>query len=184
MAFTGAAITLAALMEITLPEGQYVRLVDGGFLYWLGNKFECIDPVFGTIGSAESFEEKTGDEAPGGKISFLPPSTSAAASLSSATYQNARMRFWLAQVDTMTGTIVGTPEQTADLAIDTTTLKTSKGQRIVDVEFVSAAERLFLIMRGNALNNRFHQACYAGELGMVNATGMPRSSAWGVAAPA
>ena len=63
------------------------------------------------------------------------------------------------------------------------TLKRSRGTRTVDIEFESAAKRLFMVMRGNALNNRFHQSCYPGELGMVNATGMPRSRAWGADNP-
>lgn len=182
--FSNANLTLVALMEIALPEDRYIRLCDGGFVQWDGNGFDSIDPDFGTIESAETFEERTGDEAPGGKLVFLPVSTAAATTLSQAGYQGARMRFWLGEVDPMTGQIVGTPEQTADLAIDTTTLKLGKGTRKLDVEFVSAAERLFMIYRGNALNDRFHQACYPGELGMANATGQPRSSAWGAQQPA
>lgn len=182
MAFTGRVLNLVALMKIELPDHD-VRLCDGGFIYWGGEKYENIDDLFGTIGSAETFEEKTGDEAPGGKLTFLPPSSSAATALTDPSFQGARMRFWLGELDPVTGTIVGTPELTADLAIDTTTIKAAKGTRSVDIEFESAAKRLFMIMRGNALNDRFHQACYSGEKGMANATGMPRSTAWGAATP-
>ncbi|WP_158014074.1 hypothetical protein [Sphingomonas sanxanigenens] len=170
-------------MEIALPGGRFIRLCDGGFVYWGPTLYESLDPDFGAIEAAETFEEKVGDEAPGGKVTFLPTSTAAAVDLSRPEYQGARMRFWLAEVDPNSGQIVGTPEQTADLAIDTTTLKLSKGERKLDVEFVSSAERLFLIYKGNALNDRFHQACYPGELGMANATGVPRSTAWGVESP-
>lgn len=182
MAFTARVLTLIALMKIELPSRE-IRLCDGGFVYWNDDKYENIDELFGTIASAETFEEKTGDEAPGGKLTFLPPSSSAAASLTDPSFQGARMRFWLGELDPATGTIIGTPELTADLAIDTATLKVSKGSRSVDVEFESAAKRLFMVMRGNALNDRFHQACYPGEKGMANATGMPRSTAWGAATP-
>ncbi|AHE57435.1 hypothetical protein [Sphingomonas sanxanigenens] len=180
--FSSPFLLLTGLMEIALPGGRFIRLCDGGFVVWDGNRFECIDPDFGTIEAAETFEEKIGDEAPGGKITMLPASTAAAVDLSKPEYQGARMRFWIAEVNPMTGTIVGVPEQTADLAIDTTTLKVPKGGRKLDIEFVSSAERLFMIYKGNALNDRFHQACYPGELGMTNATGVPRSTAWGVEA--
>lgn len=93
------------------------------------------------------------------------------------------MRFWLGEYNPATGRVIGTPQLTADLAIDTVTLKRSKSSRSVDIEFESAAKLLFLVMRGNALADRFHQQCYAGELGMANATGMPRSSAWGADNP-
>ena len=182
MAFTARVLQLVALMQIDLPE-RTVRLCDGGFIYWGGHKFESVDEDFGAIARAESFEEKTGDEAPGGKLTFLPPTSTAATSLTDPAYQGSRMRFWLGEVDPANGTIIGTPELTADLAIDTVTLKVGKGARSVDIEFESAAKRLFMVMRGNALNDRFHQACYPGEKGMANATGMPRSTAWGAATP-
>jgi hypothetical protein len=160
-----------------------VRLCDGAFVKWGSDTFECVDEDFGAIGSAEAFEEKTGDEAPGGRLTFLPSSAADAASLSDPSYQGSRMRFWLAEVNPETGIVAGTPELTADLAIDTVTLKAGKGTRAVDIVFESAAKRLFMVMRGNALNDRFQQLCYAGELGMSNATGMPRSTAWGADNP-
>lgn len=180
--FEGRVIHPVALMEIALPS-RTVRLCDGGYVFWGANKFDCVDPDFGTVKSAESFEEKTGDEAPGGKVTFLPPSAAAATALSNPAFQGARMRFWLGELDPVTGRIVGSPELTADLAIDTVTPKASKGTREVDIEFESSAKRLFLVLRGAALCDRFHQLCFPGELGMVNATGMPRSTAWGAANP-
>ncbi|WP_311267446.1 hypothetical protein [Sphingobium sp. WCS2017Hpa-17] len=182
MAFTGGVINLVALMKIETP-GRTVMMCDAGFVYWGADLYDCIDPMFGTISAAESFEEKTGDEAPGGKVTFLPPSSAAGIALNDPALQGSRMRFWLGEYDTATGRIVGTPEQTADLAIDTSTIRAGRGSRAVDIEFESAAKRLFMVMRGNALNDRFQQACYPGELGMANATGMPRSTAWGAATP-
>ncbi|PNU02523.1 hypothetical protein [Novosphingobium guangzhouense] len=169
-------------MKIELPDRD-VRMCDGGFLYWGDDLYECFDEIFGTIGQAETFEEKTGDEAPGGKLTFLPPSASAGAALANPAYQGSRLRFWLGEYDPMTGRVTGTPDLTADLSIDTVTVKASKGSRAVDIEFESAAKRLFMVLRGNALSDRFHQSCYPGELGMSNATGMPRSTAWGAATP-
>lgn len=182
MAFTGRVLNLVALMKIELPDRE-VRLCDGGFVYWGADLYDSVDELFGTIASAESFEERTGDEAPGGKITFLPPTSAAGIALNNPALQGSRMRFWLGEYDRATGHVVGAPEQTADLAIDTSTIKIGRGTRSVDIEFESAAKRLFMVMRGNALADRFQQACYPGELGMANATGMPRSSAWGAATP-
>ena len=182
MGFTGRVLNLVALMKIELPDRD-VRLCDGGFLYWGTDKYDCVDELFGAVAAAESFEEKTGDEAPGGKLTFLPPSSAAGVALNNPALQGCRMRFWLGEYDPRTGRVVGSPELTADLAIDTSTVKLAKGSRSVDIEFESAAKRLFMVMRGNALNDRYHQSCYPGELGMVNATGTPRSTAWGAATP-
>lgn len=182
MAFTGRVLHMMELVKIELPSRE-VRLCGAGFTYWGDDLYDSFDPLFGTIGSAESFEEKTGDEAPGGKMTFFPPTTSAGTALTDPALQGSRMRFWLAEYDPFTGRVVGSPELTADLSIDTSTVKVSGGTRTVDVEFESAARRLFMVMRGNALNDRFHQACYPGEKGMANATGMPRSTAWGAATP-
>lgn len=180
--FEGRVIYPVALMEIALPD-RTARLCDGGYIYWGATKFRSSDPQFGTIKSAESFSEKTGDEAPGGKVTFLPPSHAAAISLSNPAHQGCRMRLWEGEYDPETGHIIGTPDLTADLAIDTVTIKIGTGTLEVDVEFESAAKRLFLIQRGNALNNRFQQLCFPGEKGMANCTAMPRSSAWGADNP-
>lgn len=183
MAFTGRVINLCALMRIDLP-ARTVRMCDAAFVIWGAEVYDCFDQHFGTIASAESFEEKTGDEAPGGKLTFMPPSSTAATLLTDPAFQGARMRFWLGEFSRETGAVVGTPDLTAALAIDTATLKVGRGSRAVDIDFESEAKRLFMVMRGTALNDRFQQLCYPGELGMANATGTPRSTAWGAATPA
>jgi hypothetical protein len=181
MAFTGRVLTIAALLQIDLP-AHTARLCDGAFVKWGADTFTGSDAVLGTIESAESFGEAIGDMAPGGKITFLPPPDVDSADLRDPEWQGARLRVWLAEVDRATGTVSGTPELSADLAFDTTALRFSRGSRKLDVELVSAAERLFLIHTGNALNDRFHEQCFAGETGMANATGQPRSTAWGTVA--
>lgn len=178
MPFEGRAITIAALLQIDLP-GHTALLCDGGFVKWGADTFASLDSVLGTVESAEAFGERIGDEAPGGKVTFLPPPEVAAADLKDPDWQGSRMRVWLAEVDRETGAVSGTPELTADLAVDTLSLRIARGTRKLDVEFVSAAERLFMVYRGNALNDRFHKKCWPGETGMQNATGQPRSTAWG-----
>jgi hypothetical protein len=178
MAFEGRVLTISALMQIDLP-AHTVRLCDGGFVKWAADTFTSKDSVLGTVEAAEAFGERIGDEAPGGKITFMPPPAVDSADLKDPTWQGSRMRVWLAEVDRATGLVSGTPELTADLAVDTLSLRISRGQRKLDIEFVSAAERLFMVYRGNALNDRFHELCFSGETGMANATGQPRSTAWG-----
>jgi hypothetical protein len=182
MALSDAKIMLAGLAEIVLPS-KTLRLCDGGFIYWDGDKYQSSDDEFGTIESVDAVEERSGDEAPAGSLTFLPASTSAAATLSQPTFQGSPMRFWMAEVNEATGEVVGTPELLFDGELDTTTLRLSRGSRLLEMGFISVAERLFRVNEGNVLSTRFHQSIWAGELGFDNATGISTTVAWGVAGP-
>jgi hypothetical protein len=172
---------LVGLAKIELP-AYTMRLCDGGFVYFNAEKYTSADASFGSIASLDAFEEQSGDEAPGGKLTFLPKDTAAAATLSQPTYQGSRIRFWLARVVEATG-IIAESELVADMELDTTTLRVGRSSRILEMEFISTAERLFNISDGNVLSPRFHKSVWAGELGLDNATGIPLTVAWGVKGP-
>lgn len=182
MAFDAPNVMIVGLMEITLPS-KTIRLSDGGFVYFDGNKFSSADDEFGAVESIEIPEERAGDEAPAGQLTFLPVSTAAAADLSQPGFQGSPIKFWLAEVDEATGEISGDPELLADCELDTTALKLGRGERKLEIGFISVAERLFNINEGNVLSTRFHQSVWPGELGFDNATGIGTAVAWGVAGP-
>jgi hypothetical protein len=69
------------------------------------------------------------------------------------------------------------------MLLDTTMLRAGRGQRLLDMEFIAAAERLFNIYEGNVLSPAFHKSVHAGELGFDNATGVPNQIAWGIKGP-
>lgn len=181
--FSPQFITLVGLISIELPETT-IRLCDGGFVYWGADKFASEDPDFGAVESVEAFSEAAGDEAPGGRMTFLPRSTAAAAALSQSDYQGSPIRFWLGRVDEETGALLGEPELVADMELDTTRLRLGPNSRGLDIEFISIAERLFMVNEGNVLSTRFHQSVWPGELGLDNTTGVGKTIAWGVAGPA
>lgn len=175
-------VLLVGLIKIELPS-RTLRLCDGGFLNVGAEQYSSSDADFGTIGGVESLEEGVGDEVPAGRLTFLPQSNAAAVTLSAPTMQGSRMRFWIAEVDEATGTIVGTPDLQADMQLDLTTLVVGRGTRRLDMNFVSRLERLFKINEGNSLNPRFHKTVWPGELGEDNATGLSQTVAWGVESP-
>lgn len=177
--FSPSKIMLTALAVIELP-GTTLRYCDGAFLYVGADKFTSADPEFGSIASADAIEDRTGDEAPAGSLTFLPSSVAAAATLSQPHYQGSPLRFYLARVDEQTGTVVGDPELVFDGELDTTTLILGRGTRRLEMSFIGISERLFLVNEGNVVNDRFHQSIWPGELGMVNATGVPSNEPWGV----
>jgi hypothetical protein len=182
MAFDAQVITLSFLAVFNLP-GHTMRICDGGTVLWGADRFNSSDPDFGTIGEAEELTENVGDEMPSASLTFYPASTAAAATLSSPDYQGAVTRIYLAEVDTATGTVDGTPELLADMQLDTTALVLGRGTRKLEMGFVAAAQRLFLFNEGNTLTGRFHKSVWPGELGLDNATGKTGTIAWGTQAP-
>ncbi|HEU0045074.1 hypothetical protein [Sphingomonas sp.] len=177
MAFDTPFLTLVGLLKLELP-GATVRLCDGGFCDWNGERYEAEHPVWGTLAAIEPVEEGVGDLAPGGKLTFMPAADALAAAVSSPAFQNARLRGWLGEMGS-DGKTVTSARPLFDGSIDTTTVRLARGSRMVDVSFVSRAERLFLTNQGNTLSPRFHQSVWPGERGFDNCTGVPTAVAWG-----
>lgn len=182
MALSDNVIWLAGLCEITLPS-RTVRLCDGAFVVWGADTFTSEDVDFGTIESVDQVAEAISDEAPSGKLTMLPPSFAAAEDLFQPEAQGSPMRFWLAEIDQATGTVVGTPENLFSGFLNTLNLKVGKTRRAVEIEFMSEAERLFWTKEGNVLSSRFHKSVWAGELGLDFATGTQLAVPWGIAGP-
>lgn len=182
MAFTGDVITVVGLAKFELP-GHTILQGDGGVVTWGADTYTAEDASFGVISTIEEADEAMGDEAPGGKLTFLPKDSAAAATLSSPTYQNSRMRFWFAEVNRATGAVTGTPTLVGDMRLDTTTLRFPKSGRALDIEFITSAERLMNVEDGNVLSPRFHKKVWPGELGLDNATGVELTKAFGVEGP-
>ncbi|HVJ69932.1 MAG TPA: hypothetical protein VM531_00235 [Sphingomicrobium sp.] len=180
MSAADKVILLAGLIEIELA-GRTVRLCDGGFVNWPARGlFTSQDIELGTIQSLEAVNEAVSDEAPGGRLTLLPPSTVAAADLYQSDAQGNPVRFWLAEVDRDTGLLLADPELLFLGMIDFMTLRVNKGSRMIELEFVAAAERLFFVREGNVLSTRFHQLAWPGEKGFDHATGAQAVVPWGI----
>lgn len=182
MSFDAPKLMLVGLAEIILPSAT-LRLCDGGFVYKDGQKFASSDPVFGAIESVDFADEKVGDEAPAGQITFLPNGAAEPGALSDPGFQGSPIKFWLARVDEATGEISGTPELVFDGELDTTVLRISRGTRALDMGFICIAERLFQVNEGNCLSSRQHESVWTGEDGFDNATGVGGPVAWGTESP-
>jgi hypothetical protein len=182
VALTDPVITLAGLCQIDLPS-HTIRLCDGAFVDWGGNRFDSQDATFGTIESVDQVSEAVSDEAPSGKLTMLPPSAASAADLFQPNAQGSPMSFWLAEVNPATGLVVGTPELLFSGFLDNLRLIVGKSRRAVEIEFMSAAERLFWTKEGNVLSSRFHNEVWPGETGLDQATGVQIAVAWGTSSP-
>ena len=175
-------ILLAGLLKLDLP-GHTVLLCDGGTVVFDGDTYTSEDSVFGTIAGIEAVTEGIGDQAPAATITFAPQDSAAPADLSNAAMQGSRLRTWIAEIDYDTGAIIGTPDQQTDSVIDVPRLKLGKGTRMVEMDFVSSLERLFIVATGNVLSGEFHRRVWPGERGLDNATGVEFAFAWGVSSP-
>ncbi len=175
-------ILLCGMMKAELP-GYTLLLCDGGTVKWGDDVYVSADPRFGTIGAFDVPEEGVGDIIPSGSLTMLPAGGQAAIDLSSPAFQGARVRMWIAEIDQMTGQIVGTPDLQADWQLDRTILKSKKGERSLAIDMVGTAQRLLAKVEGNVLSSAFHSSIFPGEQGFDNGTGLEASFAWGVASP-
>lgn len=181
MAFEGDFIHLIGFCKIELPT-RTLRLCDGGFCYFGGEKYTAEDDLFGSIGAVEEFDAALGDAAEDAKIVFLPPASAAASAINSASFQNSRARFWMGTIGP-DGKTVTSAEQLMDALVDYTVLRLRQGGRELEMSFIGRAEKLFLRQQGNSLNPRFHQSVWPGERGLDNASGARITVAWGVGSP-
>lgn len=175
-------ITLCGLIKIELPT-YTVFISDGGFVYFGGDTYQSEDAEFGVISGFE-ISGTAPDQAPGGKITFLTPSATAAAQLVSPGFQTSKLSIWLAEIDEATATVIGTPTILTLAQLDRGVISETMRSREVALEFVSLGERLMTINEGNSLNGTFHKRIFSGELGLDNAIGMAVTIAWGAASPA
>lgn len=180
MSLSGDRITLVGLVKIELPI-RTLRICDGGFVYFGGEKYTGQDDVFGTIGAVDEFEAAMGDAAEDGRLVFNPPDATAPGVLKNKLYQNARARFWMGGLDA-DGKTISSAEQLMDGLVDYTVLRRAQGSRTLEMTFIGRAEKLFLRQEGNSLNPRFHQSIWPGEKGLDN-TGSKLTIAWGVGSP-
>lgn len=107
----------------------------------------------------------------------------AVSALSSGAIQKSRVRLWLAEYDTTTGEVVGTPELRFIGFVDQPQASFAFRQLTLQITAVPELEAMFFKDTGNGLSISFHKALYPGELGHDNASGLSIPIAWGVESP-
>lgn len=176
------AVLLTGLVALELPGGT-VRLCDGGTVKWGSDRFNSSDATLGSIGTLEAITEGAGDEVPALQMTLAPPADVDVDDIADPLWQGSRVRLWIAEVTGSTGLVTGTPELVFDGQIDTADLVLARGDRTVELDIVSRAERLFEANTGNTLSPRFHKKVWSGETGEDNAIGLNVTVAWGAQSP-
>lgn len=175
-------VGITGLLKIELP-GHTVLLSDGGTTVFDGETYSSYDEVVGSLAALDTIAEGIGDEIPALDLTFAPPSVAAVSALSSGAIQKSRVRLWLAEYDTTTGEVVGTPELRFIGFVDQPQISFAYRQLTLQITAVPELEAMFFKDTGNGLSISFHKALYPGELGHDNASGLSIPIAWGVESP-
>lgn len=173
---------LTGLLKIELPTAT-VRLCDGGIIKWDAETFRAKDPLFGAIGGFGEINEGVGEEVPSFDVTFEPPDAADPDDLTAPGYQTSRFTAWIAEYNPATGEVMGTPDAIFLGQLDQMELAIDKGNRELNVQVVSMAERLFNRNEGNTLSPSFHKLVWPGETGQDAANGLSIPVAWGVESP-
>jgi hypothetical protein len=174
---------LAPLVEVILPGHTMRHLVGAGEVAWDDKIFTGSDAMFGTLIAAGSLKDGVADEAPDWDLTFVPPTSVAAAALASASAQGGKVNGWLAIVDRITGRIIPEPLQLFAGELDTPRLRVGKGTRTVEWRCTSALEPFHDQEIGARLSDAWHRLVWPDEEGLANMTGIERTSYWGVEKP-
>lgn len=175
-------VGLTGLLKIELPD-HTVTLSDGGVTVWNGDTYTAQDSVLGSLAAIDTIAEGIGQEIPALDLEFAPPSATAVTALSNGAIQQSRVRLWVAEFDTDTGAVVGTPELRFIGFVDQPQVSFAFRQFTVRITAVPDLEAMFFRDTGNGLSSTFHKSLYAGELGHDNASGLSIPVAWGVQSP-
>lgn len=170
--FLGALTLTVGSDTLHLLDGSSDLLI-GGVLY------SGEDATYGTWGSMESFEDGSGDEAPGLSITLKPASDAAALALSGPSMQGEAIRIHIGARNDATGAAVGEAYLLFDGEVDVTKHEFGKNMLQVSLDCVGGMERLFFADEGMKLAPTFHQQVWPGELGFNHVTGITDTIYWG-----
>lgn len=181
LALAESVVTMFGAVRIELP-GHVIRVLDGASEVTFGGEiYGGIDPLYGTLGTADAMSDGAGDEAPAVSFGFLPPDATAIAGLANPLAQGSPVRMIVGAV--ANGAVVADPLTLFEGVLDQIDLDVGAGQSL-DINCVSAMERFFDNQEGVRLSPTHHKSVWPGETGMDQVTGVTRKVYWGTAAPA
>jgi len=183
-AFDRWHVTMFAAVEIGLPGGGFLRLLDGSGQVTFGARtFLGLDPEFGSIATLASVTDGVGDEAPTLSIGINTPTADAAAILGGQDMQGRIVYLWLGAFSPISATVIPDPLLIFAGEVDQATMQIGRGSRTLILDCVSIWERLFDDFEGVRLSNAFHQSAWPGELGFEFVTDVKRQLPWGADTP-
>jgi hypothetical protein len=171
-----------------LNTGQTINLIDGsGVVTFPVNgsnvTFKGSDATFGILASANSIAERVADEAPRFSFAIMPPSENALGTLNDPLQQGSRVYAWWGLINDETGAVIGTPELLWNGRFDYARSNFDANAMAVEVDTVSAFDRLFSAEEGQRLNGVWHRSIWPQESGLDYVYDAQSDIYWGQEAP-
>jgi hypothetical protein len=138
------------------------------------------DPTYGALASLDSFEDGSGDEAPGLSFTINAPTKEAALAMSLESDQGARTRMWMGAANRATGEVIGDALLLLDGEMDVPTLNIGPNEQSVEYDAVSEMDRYFEVEEGITLSPTSHKTYWPDELGLDFVTGVTEPVYWGL----
>ncbi|QJR03473.1 hypothetical protein HH800_15585 [Sphingobium yanoikuyae] len=175
-------------IQIKLTNDSVINLIDGsGEVSFPVDgatvTFDGDDAIYGALATAKSFEDTVASDAPRFTFSIMPPSATATAELANPKHQGSPVRVWFGVVNEMTGTVIGVPELLWVGRLDFVRTQIGENAQLVEIETVSAFDRLFVAEEGARLNGNWHKRIWPGETGLDFNIDAQGDIFWGIAAP-
>jgi hypothetical protein len=187
-AVTQSHLRTFVAIRMELRSGTTINLIDGSGVVTLpvnGSNvvFTGYDATFGTIASANTIAERMADEAPRFTFTMMPPSEAAMGTLADPLQQGSPVYAWWGLVNDQTGAVIGTPELLWNGRFDSAKVNFDANAMAVEIDSISAFDRLFAAEEGQRLNGVWHQSIWPGETGLDYVYDAQQDVNWGMEAP-
>lgn len=175
-----AKIGLRAAIAVKIEIEPEIRIFDGSGIINLNSEtYEGVDDLFGTLGGLETITEALSNRAPTVSLSLLIPDETAIANLLQPENQNSLVSVYFAVIDYATSTSIGSPELLWKGRLDTASITASENSHTVELNTVSAFDRLFAVDEGARLNSIWHNRIWPNETGLDRQIAGLRKVYWG-----
>jgi hypothetical protein len=186
-ALNSASVRQFVAVRIELPS-HTINLIDGSAAITFAVDgdpvtFTGADPIFGTISAIGSVAEQMAAQAPTLSVGLFPATAAAIGELCNPLNQGAPVSVWWGLVNENTGTTIGEPELLWLGRYDTAKPTLSLNTQSVEIETVSAFDRLFAAEEGARLNGVWHRTVWPNETGLDYNIKALSDPYWGMEAP-
>ena len=165
---------------INLLDGNgMVRFPVGGVM----TTFTGSDQNFGTLTFLGAVSEQIAQESPTFSVSLSPHTPTGIGQLCQPENQGSPVHVWFGTVNEATGAANGDPELLWSGRFDTAKLSSGDNVQTVEIDTVSAFDRLFAAEENTRLNGVWHRSIWPGETGLDFVIAGLANPHWGVTGP-
>lgn len=178
------AIRAFTAVRLELP-GSIVNVIDGNSAVTFNVNgtpvtFTGRDPIFGAVSYIGALSEQVAQESPTFSFGLMPSTDSAIATLCAPQNQGSSIRVWFGLFNDVTGATIGQPEMLWSGRMDTASVTSATESQFVEIESVSAFDRLFAAEENARLNGVHHRSIWPNETGLDFVISGMKNPVWGI----